>query len=64
MKTPDQWQTDSTQITTETVQFWACGNLVTAQMRNNEARKLVESGNAFVVNEQAIGLLDEGSMRA
>ncbi len=61
---PQDWQKDATKITTDTVQFWSAGNLANAQMSNKEARLLVETGNAFVINDQAIGLLVDGGMQA
>ncbi len=43
-------------IETEKVQYWLeSGTMITAQMPKAEAVKLVASGKAFVISEQAIG---------
>lgn len=63
-RTPQQWQTDSTQITTDTVQFWSNGSMVSCNMKRDEARLMVDTGNAFVISDTAIGLLYDGRMES
>jgi hypothetical protein len=63
-RTPQPWQTDSQNVQTERVQFWSNGSMTTCQMPLEQARLLVDSGNAFVISQTAIGLLYEGSMES
>ncbi len=52
---PAGWQRDPESITTDRVQFWThSGSMVTAQMPRATAQGLVRSGQATVINDQAI----------
>ena len=61
---PQEWQKDSSKIETSTVQYWVNGTMITAQLSNAEAKKMVNSGNAFVITRQAIGNLKNGEYNA
>ena len=53
---PKEWQLNPESIKTDKVQYWTItGTMLTAQMENNEAKKLVTEGRAYVITEQAIG---------
>ena len=58
--TLQDWQLDPNRITSETVQYWRNGVMLTAQMRRAEARERVRTGLAFVMTSQAIGALVNG----
>ncbi len=60
---PQAWQTDPSLIDTETVQYWRDGVMLTAQMKKERARELVETGQAFVITGQAIGTILNGECR-
>ena len=51
---------DSDYLETDTVQFWVRGSMMTAQMKLNNARELVDEGKAFVISCQAIGAITDG----
>jgi hypothetical protein len=55
--TPQDWQMDVRNILTERVQYWRGGVMVSGQMSKGEAQRLVATGAAFVMSEQAIGAL-------
>lgn len=56
---PAAWQLDPQGITTDTVQYWKGGTMLTAQLTKLRAQELVADGNAFVISSQAIGALDK-----
>ena len=58
------WQRDSSNIKTETVQFWMNGCMATAQMSKAQAVNAVNKGAAFVISEQAIGAIDKDGNKA
>ena len=51
----EAWQKDPNNITTDTVQFWVNGIMITAQLTKEEAQQKLREGKAFVISEQAIG---------
>ena len=53
---PASWQKDPNRIKTDTVQFWKNGTMLTAQMPNADAKRMVKTGKAFVISSQAIGV--------
>ena len=55
--TPSEWQLNPDNIKTEKVQYWNDCCMLTAQMLKSEAQELVKSGKAFIITEQAIGVL-------
>lgn len=57
---PSGRQLDPERIKTETVQYWANGIMMSAQMTNAQARELVSTGWAFVITDQAIGRMVNG----
>lgn len=61
-RTPKAWQTDPSNITTDRVQFWSNGVIVTAQMSKTAAQEAVSEGRAFVITEQAIGAIVNDQM--
>jgi endonuclease YncB( thermonuclease family) len=61
---PQDWQTDSRNVKTAYVQFWSTGSMVNGQMDLDVARTMVDEGQAFVINEQSIGLLYNGRMES
>lgn len=61
---PATWQKDPNNIKTDKVQFWTSGGtMLTAQMKRADAQKLVKSGKAFVITDQAIGALSESKKK-
>lgn len=54
---PQDWQMDVRNILTERVQYWRNGVMVSGEMSKGEAQRLVATGAAFVISEQAIGAL-------
>lgn len=56
--TPQDWQKLPQNILTERVQFWRNGVMVSGDMAKGEAQRLVATGAAFVMSEQAVGALD------
>lgn len=54
---PKEWQTNPENIKTEKVQYWNDCCMLTAQMLKSEAQELVKIGKAFIITEQAIGVL-------
>lgn len=61
---PAPWQRDPNQITTEHVQFWSRGVMVTCTMTRAAAQESVKAGRSFVISSQAIGALVEGRMES
>ncbi len=64
IRRPAVWQTDPSMVTSRNVQFWHKGMMVTAQMAKAWAQEKVRNGEAFVINQQAIGALINGSMES
>lgn len=56
--TPQDWQKLPQNILTERVQYWRNGVMITGEMTKGEAQRLVATGAAFVMSEQAVGALD------
>ena len=56
---PIQSQKDASRLETDRVQYWRGGVMVSGQVKLAEARGLVQTGHAFVINGQAIGAVDE-----
>lgn len=54
---PTEWQTNPENIKTERVQYWNDCCMLTAQMIKEEAQELVKNKKAFIITEQAIGVL-------
>lgn len=57
---PYAWQMNPENVTTDHVQYWRNGSMLTALMTNATARELVKTGKAFVITDQAIGALHNG----
>ena len=55
---------EADKIETAKVQYWRNGIMLTAQMTREQARKLVEAGEAFVITGQAIGAIVDGKKSA
>jgi len=47
-------KSDPNRTETETVQYWRNGIMVTAMMTKETAKELVRTGQAYVINGQAI----------
>lgn len=58
---PKDWQLNSKHVTTAQVQFYAAG-VMSSVMPLDEARTLVDQKQAFVISDNAIGLLTNGRM--
>jgi len=56
---PSGWQLDPKTLKTEKVQYWRKGVMMTLFTKSH-AQHLVETGRAFVISDQAIGLLENG----
>ena len=59
IRTPQNWQRDPANVKTPNVQFWARGVMV-GVITLIAARERIQNGTAFVINDQAIGLLSNG----
>lgn len=55
---------EANKIKTAKVQYWKNGIMLTAQMTREQAQKLVEAGEAFVITDQAIGAIVDGKRTA
>ncbi len=55
---------EANKIKTAKVQYWRNGIMLTAQMTREQARKLVDDGEAFVITGQAIGAIVDGKRTA
>lgn len=51
---------ESDKITTEKVQYWRNGIMLTAQMNQETAKQLIDTKQAFVITCQAIGAIIDG----
>ena len=58
--TPSAWQLDPNSLDSNlsVVQYWKGTCMLTAQMKIEDARKLVSEGKAFVISIQAIGVIN------
>ena len=54
---PTKEQLDSQRLTTERVQFWRNGIMLTCEISLKEAQEMVREGKAFVMTSQAIGAI-------
>ena len=57
---PTASQMNPDRITTDTVQLWQNGIMVTAMIKNEEAKEMIKNRQAFVITEQAIGSMSNG----
>ena len=48
------WQKDPKSITTDRVQLWQNGVMITAQISREDAQAMVRNHRAFVISSQAI----------
>jgi hypothetical protein len=53
-----EWQTDPNSLETNMIQVWSDSGTYTGRVDRSYARKLIERGSCFVINEQAIGQYD------
>lgn len=51
---PTAWQTNPDSLKTERVQFWLASGTMSGVITLREARRLVASGSAIVITDQAI----------
>jgi len=57
---PTGWQLDPQIVKTKTVQYWRNGVMITAQMTQKTARRLIAEGKAFAISNQAVGQMVDG----
>lgn len=61
---PQEWQKDIVRITSPNVQYWGNG-VMRGLISKYAARELVDKGLAFVMTDQAVGMLNEdGTMNS
>lgn len=51
----NNFSTNPENIKTDTVQLWRGSCMVTAQLKNADAKQMVKDGKCFVITSQAIG---------
>lgn len=57
---PSGWQINPETITSNKVQYWSNGTMITAQITNEKAKNMIKNGEAFAISSQAIGQMING----
>lgn len=52
-----EYQKNPENISTDMVQYWENGVMITARLSQKEAKELVRNGHSFVISSQAIGCI-------
>ena len=57
------FQKNPESISTDTVQLWRNGIMITAQLTKKDAQEMIKKEKAFCITDQAIGyILDDGTL--